>query len=47
MSKTNQFLNLLNQARTDEEKKWLEKIFSMILRLRQQIVLRNKFEKED
>ena len=42
----NSFVALRSEAISDEEKEGVEKLFTMMLSLRQQIVLRSKFENE-
>jgi len=42
----NSFVALRSEAITDGEKEGVEKLFTMMLSLRQQIVLRSKFENE-
>lgn len=43
---TNSFIALRSQALSDNEKEGVEKLFSMMLTLRQQILLRRKLENE-
>jgi transcriptional regulator with XRE-family HTH domain len=43
---TNSFIALRSQALSDNEKEGVDKLFSMMLTLRQQILLRRKFENE-
>jgi len=44
--KTNSFVALLSEALGENEKEGVDKLFSMMLSLRQQILLRSKFENE-
>ncbi len=43
---TNSFVALRSETLSDSEKEGVEKIFTMMLSLRQQIMLRSKFENE-
>ena len=44
--RTNSFVDIRNEALNDSEKEGIDKLFDMMLSLRQQIQLRNSFEKE-
>lgn len=44
--KTNSFIALRSEALNDREKEGVDKLFTMMLSLRQQILLRNSFENE-
>ncbi|NLC14597.1 MAG: hypothetical protein GX768_11220 [Chloroflexi bacterium] len=44
--RTNSFVDILSEALSDSEKEGVEKLFTMMLSLRQQIQLRRSFEKE-
>lgn len=44
--RTNSFVDIRNEALSDSEKEGVEKLFDMMLSLRQQIQLRKSFEKE-
>ncbi len=44
--KTNSFVALRSEALSETEKEGVDKLFSMMLSLRQQILLRSKFENE-
>ena len=44
--RTNSFVALRSEALSDSEKEGIEKLFTMMLSLRQQIQLRSLFEKE-
>jgi transcriptional regulator with XRE-family HTH domain len=43
---TNSFIALRSEALSDSEKEGVERLFTMMLSLRQQILLRSKFENE-
>lgn len=43
---TNSFIALRSQALSDHEKEGVDKLFNMMLTLRQQILLRRRFENE-
>ncbi|SCP96211.1 helix-turn-helix transcriptional regulator [Anaerobium acetethylicum] len=44
--KTNSFIALRSEALSDNEKEGVDKLFKMMLSMRQQIILRRKFENE-
>ena len=44
--KTNSFIALRSEALSENEKEGVDKLFTMMLALRQQILLRSKFENE-
>ena len=44
--RTNSFVDIRNEALSDSEKEGVEKLFDMMLSLRQQIQLRRSFENE-
>jgi transcriptional regulator with XRE-family HTH domain len=46
MENTNSFIALRSQVLSDSEKEGVERLFTMMLTLRQQILLRRKFENE-
>jgi len=47
IKKSNHYSLLLKQTKSESEKEGVEKLFSMILSLRQQILLRSKLTKEN
>ena len=44
--RTNSFVDILSEALSDSEKEGIDKLFDMMLSLRQQVQLRKSFEKE-